>query len=593
MTNEPIDLLIDATLVLSIALGGVLLLRRIWLRAFGARNALLLWAVVPVALIAILLPAPVVTIDPAAEPDVGVPSAQATPILPAARQQIGRAFPALADREAGLTTAAPPAPAGPSLQALVAVAWLMGALLAAAVLSVRQRRLLRSLGRLTRRRDGTFLSEQPGIGPMLVGALRPRIVLPADFEQRYSERQQSLIIAHERCHLRRGDAQFTLLACVLRCLFWFHPLVHLAWPRFRVDQELACDAAVLRAHPGRRREYAEAMLVTRSGSPMLPVGCTWLDGHPLKTRIRMVCAQPVGALRLITGTASVVLAGTALAVGTWSQQDPQRYYRAASLPELAMEVSPVEPTVPTPGRDRIAAPRIAPMPHYALSMLPPPTEPHPGPSPEPASPAEPIAAESPTATVAVEPALDAPVPARDAPTGAEVRASSGARVADADRVESGAEEAGTVPVEHARLIETTPPEFPQSMYRPRLLSYPGMPEEALPEEDWSPVGRLWGLLLRVRLDESGIPVAIDIDDSNLDDPRLVNRYHELAAAAVRDWRFAPARIDGRAVASEVLLPFYFDTHRYAIRPISYEAIATPRFRPGPPSVGAVSRYVNR
>jgi hypothetical protein len=86
-------------------------------------------------------------------------------------------------------------------------------------------------------------------------------------------------------------------------------------------------------------------------------------------------------------------------------------------------------------------------------------------------------------------------------------------------------------------------------------------------------------------------MEVSVDDSNIDDPRLVNRYHELATLAVRDWRFAPARIDGEPVVSEVLLPFYFDTNRYDIKPISYEAIATPRF--GPPSIGSVSRYVDR
>ncbi|NKI34807.1 hypothetical protein HFP89_06470 [Wenzhouxiangella sp. XN79A] len=561
MANELVEFLLDATLFLSATLLTVMMLRRVWLRWFGAGNALLLWTLVPVALVAVLLPAPVQTIDPAVAPTVPAAGSAAAPFLPAVRDRIGRAVPTIDMNDTAPAAARPDPLAGPLPQVSIAVTWLLGALLMTAVLVVRQMRLLRSLGRLTRRQDGTFLSEQPDTGPLLIGALRPRIVLPADFEQRYTRRQQDLIVAHERCHLRRGDVQFTLLACVLRCVFWFNPLVHLGWPRFRTDQELACDAAVLRAHPSHRRAYAEAMLATRSGSLALPVGCTWRTGHPLKTRIRMICAQPVGRLRLIAGTAMVLLAGSAVAVATWSQQEPQRYYRMATLPELRMNVAAAEPAMPTPGRDRIVAPRTAPMPSYAVSTRPPPL-----PEPEPSSPVAPMA--------------DIPEPSAD-------------RVADLGGAESGVPEAESVAVEHARLIQTTPPEFPRSMYRPRLLSYPGMPNDELPGKDGSPVGRLWVLLLRVTLDERGSPVEIAVDDSSIDDPGLVERYHALAMEAVRDWRFAPARIDEEPVVSEVLLPFYFDTNRYNIRPISYEAIATPRFRPGPPSIGSVSRYIDR
>lgn len=598
MTNELIGLLVDATLVLSAALLGVFVLRRAWRTFFGAGNALLLWALVPIVLIATLLPAPVQTIDPAADPRARASGTVIAPMTPAARERVGRALPRRALPPIVANDAVPsaqgPSPlADPAPKKRVLAAWLTGALLMVAALVVRQHRLLRSLGRLTLRRDGTFLSEQPDIGPILIGALRPRIVLPADFEQRYTRPQQDLIVAHERCHLRRGDTQFTLVACLLRCVFWFNPLVHLAWPRFRMDQELACDAAVLRAHPGHRRAYAEAMLATRTSAPALPVGCAWRTGHPLATRIRMICAPPLGRLRLIAGTVMFLSAGTVAAIGAWSHQEPQRYYRAASMPELRVDMVVAEPTIRTPGLDRAIAPRTAPMPAYAVST-------HPPPLPEPEQEQEPAASTPGTAVArsampakAVESGLVAQSPTDDANRRTDIPEKTENLVAEVSAAETGTSETATVAVEHARLIETTPPDFPRSMYRPRLLSYPGMPSEGLPDEDWSPLGRLWGLLLRVRLDERGAPVEITVDDSNIDDPRLVNRYHELATAAVRDWRFAPARIDGEPVVSEVLLPFFFDTNRYDIRPISYQAIATPRFRPGPPSIGSVRRYVGR
>src|SRR5690606_182279 len=115
-------------------------------------------------------------------------------------------------------------------------------------------------------------------GPALVGAWRARIVLPADFERRYDTLERELILAHERVHLARGDAWVNAFVALLRSLNWFNPLVHLAAAKFRLDQELACDAAVIARFPRARRRYADAMLkVQLAGQAWqelrLPVGC--------------------------------------------------------------------------------------------------------------------------------------------------------------------------------------------------------------------------------------------------------------------------------------------------------------------------------
>ena len=47
---------------------------------------------------------------------------------------------------------------------------------------------------------------------------------------------------------------------LIRAINWFNPLVHLGAFYARVDQELACDAAVAERFPGEGRTYAEAMV---------------------------------------------------------------------------------------------------------------------------------------------------------------------------------------------------------------------------------------------------------------------------------------------------------------------------------------------
>ena len=312
MTSELLPLLQHSTLLLSLALLAVLALRGAWLRCFGPGNIMLLWLSVPATLLALLVPAPVRRVEVDAFSTFAADTSAPLPTVPGALSE--PAF-TLSGSE------------------LLAAVWLVGVVLTASFLVLSQWRFRRSLGRLERRPDGSFRSESSDTGPALVGALRPRIVVPADFDRRYTAAQQFLIMKHERCHLKRGDAQFTLLACLLRSLFWFNPLVHLAWSRFRTDQELACDAAVLRAHPESRREYAEAMVSTHFKAPQLPVGCTWQTGNPLKRRITMLYTQPPGKLQILAGTMLALSASTAAAVGAWSSQEPQRLYAPAGAPQ--------------------------------------------------------------------------------------------------------------------------------------------------------------------------------------------------------------------------------------------------------------------
>jgi len=150
------------------------------------------------------------------------------------------------------------------------------------------------------------------VGPALVGAWRSRIVLPADFHERYDAIEQLLILAHESAHARRGDGWWSLFAQALTALLWCHPLAWWALAALRHDQELACDAAVLREHGAQRRSYANAMLKTQSAMHALPVGCAWSPRHPLTERIAMLKQHESGRFRRVCG--SLVVLSTVLAV---------------------------------------------------------------------------------------------------------------------------------------------------------------------------------------------------------------------------------------------------------------------------------------
>jgi hypothetical protein len=198
---------------------------------------------------------------------------------------------------------------------VLAWTWLLGAagsLVRAAVAQARYRQGLRDAVPLARGPLPWTVLRAAGAatGPALVGAWRPRIVVPADFETRYTDAEQALILAHEAMHARRRDGWWSLLAQLFASLLWFHPLAWWALAALRHDQELACDAAVLRERNGCRRSYAQAMLKTPIARQPLPVGCSWSSRHPLTERIAMLKLPSHHATRRrLGGFASLAIAG--------------------------------------------------------------------------------------------------------------------------------------------------------------------------------------------------------------------------------------------------------------------------------------------
>lgn len=273
----------------------VLLLRRPWRLTFGSASLPLLWAMVPLALLAMALPAA----------EVSAPT----------RMLMLPALDAVA-----APVAASPAAASTDPRQIVLLIWLGGCLIAGAWFLHLQLGFRRRLGALRQRGDGLHQASSTAAGPAVLGLLRPRIILPADFETRYSADEQALIISHERSHLRRGDLYANAIATALRCIYWFNPLLHYAAARLRHDHELASDAEVLREYPQARRRYADTLLNVQLAVPGLPVGCLWQSSHPLKDRI-MQMKQPLPSRsRHLAGMALAVLALSASAFAAWATQ---------------------------------------------------------------------------------------------------------------------------------------------------------------------------------------------------------------------------------------------------------------------------------
>lgn len=95
--------------------------------------------------------------------------------------------------------------------------------------------------------------------PIVVGILRPMVLLPATLTTGLSPRQLQALITHELAHIRRYDLLVNLLQRVAESLLFFHPAVWYVSRRLSDERENCCDDLVLEAGC-ERIAYADAMV---------------------------------------------------------------------------------------------------------------------------------------------------------------------------------------------------------------------------------------------------------------------------------------------------------------------------------------------
>jgi len=236
-----IEWLANTLVPFSLLMALLLIIRPMILSKFGASFAYLIWGVVPLSLV----------IDIA-----DIKLFNQSVIIP---QEVLRYITIAADSQ-------------PSTQNVdwMFISWSLGCSLMAAFCLVSLVRMHRSISGFEANK-APLLYQLPknlavrisndDVTPFLVGVVSPKLILPKNFSKMFSKTQQQLIIEHELCHYQRGDLVWNAVAFLVLTLFWFNPLVWLAYFRFRQDQELSCDHQVLKnKHKENRVEYSKAIV---------------------------------------------------------------------------------------------------------------------------------------------------------------------------------------------------------------------------------------------------------------------------------------------------------------------------------------------
>lgn len=201
-------------------------------------------------------------------------------------------------------TAAADVQAGPELMAALSWLWLAGVLLLLGYALLSMLRLRRRVAEAALLEGKVWQCDQVDT-PFILGVLRPKIYLPSDLPPAALEP----VLAHERAHLVRRDHWWKPLGFLLLAVYWFHPLVWLAYGLFCRDLELACDERVVRKLDGAGRKAYSKALLTCSADRHVLAACPLAFGEGnVKGRIRAALHYRKPAFWLVLAAAAACFA---------------------------------------------------------------------------------------------------------------------------------------------------------------------------------------------------------------------------------------------------------------------------------------------
>ena len=142
----------------------------------------------------------------------------------------------------------------PILQ-VAAMVWLAGVAVMLLYSAVTYLRLYRQVRISLHYRDNIYACDNVD-SPFLLGILRPRIYIPSGIE----EESLQFVLAHENAHIKRRDHWWKPLGFLFLSVYWFNPLLWVAYVLLCRDVEWACDEKVIAGMgPAEKAGYSAAL----------------------------------------------------------------------------------------------------------------------------------------------------------------------------------------------------------------------------------------------------------------------------------------------------------------------------------------------
>lgn len=170
-------------------------------------------------------------------------------------------------------------------------------------------RLRRQLVGAMRLRDNVWLADHIDTA-FVLGLFRPKIYLPSTVK----EEERQYILLHEQTHIRHGDHIMRLIAFIVLAIYWFHPLVWVAFLLSTRDMEMACDESVLKKLGADvRTAYSQSLLNFATGRRRIAATPLAFGEDNPKSRIRNILSYKKPTLwAIIAGVTACCVAAVCL-----------------------------------------------------------------------------------------------------------------------------------------------------------------------------------------------------------------------------------------------------------------------------------------
>lgn len=199
---------------------------------------------------------------------------------------------------------------------IAAIVWLCGVIAMLAYAAVSYARIYARVRPSVLYRDNIFFCDDIDT-PFILGILRPKIYVPSGI----SDGNLQFVIEHENAHLKRKDQLSKPLGFLLLAVYWFNPLLWVAYVLLCRDIESACDERVIKEMSDEARNgYSEA-LVACSVHRRAIMACPLAFGEVgVKDRIKSVLSYKRPAFWIIV--AALVIS---IVVAVCFMTDPFEY----------------------------------------------------------------------------------------------------------------------------------------------------------------------------------------------------------------------------------------------------------------------------
>lgn len=133
--------------------------------------------------------------------------------------------------------------------------------------------------------------------PMIIGYLKPLILMPAGLIMALPPAELEAILMHELAHIRRRDYLLNLLQEIMEILFFFNPAVWWISSLIKIEREHCCDDIVV-ATVGNSKDYIRALVSCGAYHPPAKGIAVALNGNKnhLLDRVKRLLSNNTSAL---------------------------------------------------------------------------------------------------------------------------------------------------------------------------------------------------------------------------------------------------------------------------------------------------------